>query len=700
VGGAGAECDAETYRALRVDEGLLARLSVEDASAEVDSIASAAWAFAAVSGVMRPGGVPAPLETLHAGLEALRRRLYAELSTAAEIQGHKKGSGAAMLADQEAGKRFQQEETGRVQKFQEQARSLRETSLASLTSELEGACAEGSEVLGMAETAVQEALSQTEALDTKRKAQAVEAESSLRNEREAARAQVVALEELTLKAQIEKERLEAALAEKKPRPKVFHHVLAAVKQIQTQLREQEVSGKTNRTNQGILVHSLRILESRAAKAEGECRRKGLILGTGRHGDPEEAGAGDEDDFVPSAQVRKKQESRAEEETQFRAALEAELTKLRADLANKARKEVAELGAQLRSEAEAHCAAVSSAICRLTTWQRSAGQSRPWLAELVPVANASGTIAAAAVHVRACCAGATSACDIRAVITRLEASCRQATAGASAASGAETPRQGALGPMLNKLESVQVAIAKLRKDFPDLGSWRAAGLAVLKSKGSLGLGGAVAAAVAVAAASPRHPSPSPDPSIEVDTEPSLADSPREGLPHSRSPRAQAGGSGAGGRAVPIVTVRSKTPPLTAGAQAAAQAWGLIPLDGGVLPLGDGSRPTSSGSGPPSDRPSDTARRSDKVGVSLRPSLQRWESAANLRAGTPPGIGVGPSLTRIDSEPALKSPAAMTTPTLARPASAVKLSAATAQGPALRAVQKARRNMTSSISQTKD
>ncbi|CAJ1444564.1 unnamed protein product, partial [Effrenium voratum] len=96
-----------------------------------------------------------------------------------------------------------------------------------------------------------------------------------------------------------------------------------------------------RKSQGILQHTLRALESRAAKAESDAKGKVVF------GEAEE----DVKDFKPSAQVLKKQERSEEQEVQFREALESEVQSLHADMDARAKYEASCQAAQLRAEAE-------------------------------------------------------------------------------------------------------------------------------------------------------------------------------------------------------------------------------------------------------------------------------------------------------------------------------------------------------------
>ena len=97
----------------------------------------------------------------------------------------------------------------------------------------------------------------------------------------------------------------------KPKIGCYKRVFANVKELQQELKDLEVSGTANRKSQGILQHTLRALESRAAKAESDSKAKAVF------GEAEE----DVKDFQPSEKVEKKVERGEEQEQQFRDALE-------------------------------------------------------------------------------------------------------------------------------------------------------------------------------------------------------------------------------------------------------------------------------------------------------------------------------------------------------------------------------------------
>ncbi|CAE7527141.1 ephA [Symbiodinium natans] len=306
--------------------------------------------------------------------------------------------------------------------------------------------------------AVEKVQPEVDAVKRKHQDEAKQAEEKLREERKQKHEQTVALHKIAISTQIEKERLEAGLVDKS-RPKVacYKKVFANVKELQQELKDLEVSGTANRKSQGILQHTLRALESRAAKAESDAKGKVLF------GEEEQ----DVKDFKPSSQVLKKQEKSVEQEEQFQVQLESEVQSLRADLEAKASREAGSLGAQLRREAEEVGQAAASVEHRIAGWKERAEAVRQWLAEVVPVAKSAAQIVSAAEFIKACQvpepAHTYGAC-LRAVAKQVISLEGQAE---NVARGASSPREGDLTQQLQRLKSTLKALGELRTTFPDL-----------------------------------------------------------------------------------------------------------------------------------------------------------------------------------------------------------------------------------------
>lgn len=520
-------CDSATSRALVVDEGLLARLRVDDAIAEVASIANAAWNISAASRSRRQRWAPQPLDTLLAGVKAALGRVRAELARNPSIQA------ATKAAEDGEAEAFVREEVDAVRRAQQRAQGLKDSVIGSLTKERVAAREQAEACLKPALQAIERTATEVRALEEKCQAQVDGAENALRAEREAAHAQAVVLEELSLAAQIEKERLDAALANRKPRARVLQKILTNVKKVQQQMREQEVNGTINRASQGILAHSLRQLETRTSKALQGCRQSGHLVPI----DKNETIKDDEDDFKPSLVVQKRQEGQAGEERRFKAALEAEVSRLRAEHGAKADLEVKVLGAKLRAEAEVFGVAASAAARRLAAWRGAAQHSRPWLGEVMPLAQASAVLASVATRVRDSCGpGCEQAlvAALRVTAPRLENLWRAV----AQAAPAESPREGVLGELQTQLEGVQRSMEELCAKYPDVDP----GFAAFTEDVGAEEGAASEAATAVAgeAALPLAPAagaasacaPEPSGTLPVQEEPTI-----ESLPAARAPPAE-------------------------------------------------------------------------------------------------------------------------------------------------------------------
>mmetsp|Transcript_102095 Transcript_102095/g.181325 ORF Transcript_102095/g.181325 Transcript_102095/m.181325 type:complete len:1913 (+) Transcript_102095:91-5829(+) len=439
--------DAKICRALAVDHGVLIRLPLPDSISEVANLVQTAWAIAAAfRSATPPGGAAPALQVLKSGLSSLKRRLAVAIPPGTPSAGE----GAALTALVAMEQTFKQE-------AEQRAVSSRESVLKPLKEELAAASAESNAAVKKLQEAIAKVKPQVEAVRQKHKEEAKKAEEKLKEEREQKHAQTVALHQVAINTQIEKERLEAGMIDKhKPKVAAFKTVLKNVKDLQQQLKDLEVSGTANRKSQGILAHTLRALEARAAKAESECRSKMLF------------GQAEEDiaSFTPSAQVLKKQERSSEQESQFREALQSEVVSLRADLEAKANYEAGSLGAQLRAEAEELGKASLAAEKRLVAWQEKANTARPWLAEVVPIACCAASIYASSTFMQACQAPESKhkpPAAARAVLKQLTL----ADQAVKAAENAQSPREGDLQGQLHKLAVVRKALTELRTTYPDV-----------------------------------------------------------------------------------------------------------------------------------------------------------------------------------------------------------------------------------------
>eukprot|EP00931_Biecheleriopsis_adriatica_P043064 TRINITY_DN2460_c0_g2_i3.p1 TRINITY_DN2460_c0_g2~~TRINITY_DN2460_c0_g2_i3.p1 ORF type:complete len:1982 (-),score=576.45 TRINITY_DN2460_c0_g2_i3:67-6012(-) len=450
VGALSFSYDAAVCKALAVDHSVLLRLSADDAVAEVANLVQTAWAIAAACRSANPPGGAAPaLQVLTSGLKSLKKRLQVDDAAAGRISTADEDSAAMAMADLEAEPKKEAEQ---------RAVKSRTAVMQPLREELQAALSDGKEVTVELKAAVAKVKPEVEALRKKHKEDAEKAVQKLKEEREQKHAQTVALHQIAISTQIEKERLEAGMVDKgKPKLACYSKVYKAVKELQHQLKDLEVSGTANRKSQGILAHTLRALESRAGKAESDARAK-LIFGEEEQ---------DIKNFEPSAQVLKKQERSAEQEVQFREALASEISSLRVELAEKNNFEAASFGAKLRAEAEEIGKAATAAEQRIATWKRNCEAQRPWLAEVVPIAKTAASLLAASEFIKACKspdAQHKQGAGIRALLKRLPTMAMQVE---KAVGDKDSPRDQELTSQHTKLKSELRALAELKAAYPDV-----------------------------------------------------------------------------------------------------------------------------------------------------------------------------------------------------------------------------------------
>mmetsp|Transcript_25401 Transcript_25401/g.56003 ORF Transcript_25401/g.56003 Transcript_25401/m.56003 type:complete len:694 (+) Transcript_25401:69-2150(+) len=455
VGDLSVGCDEDMCRALSIEEGLLARLASVESMAEVSSILKTCWSIAAQGFHKRPQGMPESMEVLNQGIASMTRRLNAEVLSRATGKEDPKRDPAYAQAERQ----LVDEETAAVEAAKDRAESLRRSSLEKLKKELSGASEQGQGVLGVAKKAVEHVSNEVAALQAMSDREAKEAEATLRAERENIHAQTTSLHHLSLTMQIEKERLDQALTDRKPRKVVFDHILSKVKEMQAMLKEQEVNGTANRKSQGLMAHTLRALESRATKGLEEAlvkmRSEGRIPGMDGTELP---------DFTPSKVIRSKQEKFEEQEKLFREGLEKDVAKQQAELAAKVAKEIAVLGATLSREAEVHTEALLASTQRLTAWRSGAERARPWLSELLPMARSNAVVAAASDRMRVAFeAEPGHAPTIRAVLKRFQA----LSAENSKAPEAQSPRAPGIDRLVKQLQDLSDALNKLGRKYPDV-----------------------------------------------------------------------------------------------------------------------------------------------------------------------------------------------------------------------------------------
>jgi len=440
-GAAGAGCDAAMIASLSVDEGLLARLAVSDAVAEVASVVNAAWELTLGAG---PGGGSTAaarsshLPVLQSSLTALVRRLTPE-------------AGPADRATKQPAEDSAEEATA----AEMHVRKLREATLAPLRVELEAICKEGPAIVKAAKEAMAKVPVEVQALLAKHDSQTEQAARELREERERKHEQTCALHNIALQTQIQKERLETSLMDSSKGPRVYDSVLANVKKLQQQLKDLEVSGTSNRKNQGILGHTLRILEVRANKAAGERR-----TADAQYAQRAEDYVGD---YKESDQVRKKRLRQEEQDRAFYKALETELATLKADLDAKAAWEASALGAKLRGEAEELGKTAAEIADRVKHWRQAASDARPWLGALLPLARSNAAVSSLTGWLQSQSSGEEAlASAVAGALPSIEALRREA-----AKSGpSDSPRENKIGSIAASLADVRSEVKNLRVAYPD------------------------------------------------------------------------------------------------------------------------------------------------------------------------------------------------------------------------------------------
>jgi hypothetical protein len=374
----GMVCDAAMISSLSINEGLLARLSANDAASEVASLIACSWAIATAAGgttnpAQRPEGMPAPSQVLQTSVTAIVRRLAAE--SASNMIEHRPSESESEENDQNA-----QQLADEVTKAEKRAWQLKESALMPLRSEMRSLEMDIPELAQLVKDAAAKVPAEVKALREKRAAETAEAVDNLQKEREHKHSMTQSLGDIALHTQIEKERLEGALyGSIKKGPQVYLLVRDNVKKLQEQINELEVRGVSNQKNKGILQHTLRALEVRADKASKDAKQYEIYNFSEKMSD---------DDYKPSEAIKKKQARREEQEQQFQTALQSELAILRTDLEAKADYEVSALGAKLRAEAEVHSERAEELSDRLQAWRGLASDIRPWVGVLTPLAKAN------------------------------------------------------------------------------------------------------------------------------------------------------------------------------------------------------------------------------------------------------------------------------------------------------------------------
>ncbi|CAK0821024.1 unnamed protein product [Prorocentrum cordatum] len=457
VAGALAPVSAAAVRAMAVDEGLLGRLAVEGAVSEAAEVAGAAWITAAVcrsvgDGGGLPAGVPPPQEAARAAMTAASRRLRIELACWRE-DASRAGKGTAE-ADAEAKKALGKRVAKAEKEAESRAYAARHAVVQALQSQLDTARAQCRGELEAVEAILQKLPGEKKALLKKRTSEAEAEEKELRQRRQEKYAQTVGLHKFAIETQIEKERLEGTLYSSDPKLSVLTHVQARVHELAEELQVLEVDGVNNRKSQGILMHTLRALEGRAAKA--------VSLHVDKTQMPEKRDS-DKDDYVPSDTIRKKQERQAEQEVQFVEALETEVKNLRADLRLKAEAEVAALGVARRDEAESHREALEEASRALAEARAWADGSRRWLGAVVPLARASARASEVAAYLRDCPAeGHELRARLKTAVVRLE----DARDFLSAVNPADSPRDAGFDQVACRIKQAFASLETCRAENPD------------------------------------------------------------------------------------------------------------------------------------------------------------------------------------------------------------------------------------------
>jgi hypothetical protein len=392
----------------------------------------------------RLAGIPEPFQVLSSSVNALLRRLTAESAGEQWKPSMEEDSDSAAATSKA------------VHKAKERASALFESVIKPLRAEIASIRDTFPDVILQFKEAAAKIPEEIKALREKEEAEAVEKERKLREDRELKHAQTQALHDIALHTQIEKERLETALYNENTQkgPQVYALVLANVKKLQQQIKDLEVSGTSNRKNQGILAHTLRALEVRATKAGGDSKQY-LVM---------HPGAGMEaDTYKPSEQVKKKQAKRDEQEQEFRQALEAEVATLKRGMEAKIVYDTSELGANLRAEAEVHAKEVSELAQRLRAWREKSSEAKPWLGVLAPLAKAAALMNRSAQRIKSQRSkGESLAPAAHSVIPFIE----ELKKDLAHAGPCETPRQDGLNEIAQALAEAQRSMNALMKAYPD------------------------------------------------------------------------------------------------------------------------------------------------------------------------------------------------------------------------------------------
>eukprot|EP00929_Paragymnodinium_shiwhaense_P114045 TRINITY_DN8235_c0_g1_i1.p1 TRINITY_DN8235_c0_g1~~TRINITY_DN8235_c0_g1_i1.p1 ORF type:complete len:2188 (+),score=673.38 TRINITY_DN8235_c0_g1_i1:151-6714(+) len=449
--GAGLAERPDLLRAFSVEESLMARLSVKDAVREMSAMVRATWAITASCKPRHPEGIPKPADLVTSCMKALGRRMKAELAilTSDGEPGDKKS------ADQKVQGLLYEATQGKVvDAAKKRAKQLGDVLLLPLKKELKDNEDGAKTSLDVAQRAMAKIPREVEALKEKQKERTVEAEKELRQEREKKHAQTCALHDLAMQTQVEKERLEACFLERKPKPVVLEGIVAKVKSLQSELKDLEVNGTSNRKSQGILAHTLRALEVRASKAELEARSQKIYLN-------EADLVAELPNFKVSAQVLKKQERQVEQEQEFRTALEAEVRDLKAKEVAHAAAEVAELGFDLRKEAEEDTAEAQRYADLLSDWRKRAAEVRPWLSILAPMACAEVSLGGMLESLAVTSDEGLVGC-LHALLQVVEAQKMKLVK----LPEVESPREPGLDVLVRKLQEVKRSVARLKETYPE------------------------------------------------------------------------------------------------------------------------------------------------------------------------------------------------------------------------------------------
>jgi len=463
-----ASCEEAEIAALRPEESLLARLSVGDACNEVASLLHAAWVITVASKGRRPQGVPKPDDVMKESLRMLLRRLSAEIRiTKKDDKGE---------ANERALRLLTKAEGAAIVAATDEVSEMKARCLKVLKEELAAACKQGKEAYEAANKLREYLDAEVKAVQAKFDGDVAVAIETFRKERLELHAQNIALHELTMTMQVEKERLEAELGKasgvRGPRAKVFMHVIAQVKALQDQVKEQEVNGTSNRTSQSLLNHGLRALGERAQKGLEEALRKLREHGLKPESDTDPVG-----DFKLSDAIRKKQDRHLEEERLFKVALESDIAKLQAKSDAEKKKEISVLGARIRADLEKHRVPLQDAVTRLVRWRDRAAVARPWLGELSSVAKSRAAVTATSDYVRVAVAeqaveakaqgtwvdGMVPAASLRAAYRRME----MLLISMKQWEPEQSPRPGESENWVASLDKMDRMIAEYTKKYPDV-----------------------------------------------------------------------------------------------------------------------------------------------------------------------------------------------------------------------------------------